>query len=73
MISFKVLEQEVLMLMLTWHIWKELHHNLYAIFSIYDNIVSSYNFFMLLLEFMVASTRVLAISRSATEESAKQI
>lgn len=44
MISFKVLEQEALMLMLKWYIWKELHHNLYAIFSIYDNIVSSYNF-----------------------------
>jgi hypothetical protein len=42
--SFKVLEQEALMLMLTWYIWKELHHNLYVIFNIYDNVVSPYNF-----------------------------
>jgi hypothetical protein len=44
MISFKVLKQEALMLMLTWYIWKELHHNLYVIFNIYDNVVSPYNF-----------------------------
>jgi hypothetical protein len=60
MISFKVLEQEALMLMLTLYIWKELHHRLYVILNIYDNVVSLYNFFyMLLLEFMVASSRVL--------------
>jgi hypothetical protein len=44
MISFKVLEQEALMLMLTWYISKELHHNLYVIFNIYDNVDSPYNF-----------------------------
>jgi hypothetical protein len=46
MISFKVLEQEALMLMLTCYICKELHHKLYAIFNIYDNVVSSYKFFI---------------------------
>jgi hypothetical protein len=40
MISFKILEQEALMLMLTLYIWKELHHNLYVIFNIYDIITS---------------------------------
>jgi hypothetical protein len=45
----------------TGYIWKELHHNLYAIFNIYDNVVLSYKiFYMLLLEFMVVSARVLA-------------
>jgi hypothetical protein len=44
MISFKVLEQETLMLMLTLYIWKELHHSLYVIFNIYDIVVSPYNF-----------------------------
>jgi hypothetical protein len=44
MIFFKVLEQDKLMLTLIWYIWKELHHNLYVIFNIYDIIVSPYNF-----------------------------
>jgi hypothetical protein len=44
MIFFKVLEKDALMLMLIWYIWKEIHHNLYVIFNIYDNIVSPYNF-----------------------------
>jgi hypothetical protein len=44
MISFKVLEQETLMFMLTLYIWKELHHSLYVIFNIYENDVSPYNF-----------------------------
>jgi hypothetical protein len=46
MVSFKVLEQEALILMLTWYIWKKLHHNLYVIFNIYDNVVSPYNFYL---------------------------
>jgi hypothetical protein len=32
------------MLMLTLYIWNELHHSLYVIFNIYDNVVSLYNF-----------------------------
>jgi hypothetical protein len=39
------------MLMLTLYIWKELYHKLYVIFNIYDNVISSYNFFYMLLAY----------------------
>jgi hypothetical protein len=45
----------------TGYIWKELYHNLYVVFNIYDYVVLPYKiFYMLLLEFMIVSARALA-------------